>query len=203
MKRFSSAMVVSTATLLLIGGCSQPAQPTPAPAPQSVSKPVVTQEAVTSKASLEIKAPEAEMKLKTFEAKEYGFQIRYPETWEVKDKVGDGMGIIVTANDNAADKEWGGTNLNIHVVAAEDSDAGLGWKTVKTDKYVNWTGTVFNLTYNEPDMDFDAAFPVDLRTVDISTKLVPGLVRFSYDAKKNPDAEKQLMLLLENFIPMN
>lgn len=196
-------MVVSTATLLLIGGCAQPAQPVPAPAPQPASKPVVTQEAVTTKASLEIKAPEEELKLKTYEAKEYGFQLRYPETWEVKDKVKDGMGIIVTANDDAADKEWGGTNLNIHVAAAGDGDPGLGWKTVKTDKFVNWTGTVFNLNFNEPDLDFDAAFPADLRTIDISTKLVPGLVRFSYDAKKNPDAEKQLMLLLENFTPMS
>lgn len=202
MKHFSSAMVVSTATLLVIAGCTQPAQPTPTPAPQPVAKPVVSQEATSSKASLTIDAPKEEVKRKTYEAKEYGFKIQYPEGWEVKDEVKNGKGIIVTSNDNPDDKEWGGMNLNIHV-NAENGDWGMGWKTVKNDRYVNWTGTAFELSYNEPDLEFVEPVSADARTVDISTKLVPGLVRFTYDVKKNPNAVEVLEMLLESFIPMS
>jgi hypothetical protein len=202
MKHFSSGMMASALTLLIVAGCSQPAQPTAAPPQQPEPTPIFTQENGPSKASLEIKTLQEEMKLKSYEAKEYGFQIRYPETWEVKDKVKDGMGIIVTSNDDPSDKQWGGTSLNIHVTA-QDGDWDMGWESVKTDKYVNLAGTTFGLTYMEPDPTFAGSISADARVIGITTKLVSGPIRFSYDAKKNPDAENQLKLLLENFIPMN
>jgi hypothetical protein len=184
--------------LFALAGCATQPAATPVYNQERVQSTQQTQ-AVTSEPQTIQAEPAAEAKTKTYVNEVYGFSLEYPASWEVIDRDGKGMGIIITANDE--DNEWHGTGLNMNFKYT-DGDYGMGTKTIKTSEITNPNGIKFSLDFSAQDEEFNKEFDVKpdpgFRSITIGTDFIPGLIVFNYHTDVNPKGEEQLMEMLNS-----
>ncbi len=135
---------------------------------------------------------------KSYIFEKYEISLAYDQNWTVK-KGYNKEGIIIEAPDQQGGK---GTLVSFHP-DLNDSDIGMGYKTISEKKYTNPNGVTFNINF----MEEDPAFPretsekvnPDFAYIMFTLDTLPGIHVFHYYKDVNPNGEQQFWEMANSF----